>query len=163
MPKSTQLQLRVSPEQKDRIKKQAALAGEDVSKWVLKKLLPAVGDQLQQVIDKLGIGSTELSLILAEIHDILLTLSAKELEAAVSAIDLMSLQPFESNYVAAMIETACVNKRLRPPAWLGKIAPLADPWFASGLKSLRLHLLKVSPPAFRRRNLFVDSTLGDRV
>ena len=36
-------------------------------------------------------------------------------------------------------------------------------WFASELKSLRLHLLTKSPAPFRRRNLFVDSTLGDRV
>jgi hypothetical protein len=28
---------------------------------------------------------------------------------------------------------------------------------------LRAHLLRVSPTAFRRRNLFVDATVGDRV
>jgi hypothetical protein len=43
------------------------------------------------------------------------------------------------------------------------VKPLERPWFASSLKSLRLHLLTASPPPFRRRNLFVDSTIGDRV
>jgi len=40
---------------------------------------------------------------------------------------------------------------------------LAEPWFATTLQSLRLHLLRVAPAAFRRRNLFVDAGAGGRV
>jgi hypothetical protein len=40
---------------------------------------------------------------------------------------------------------------------------LPQPVFGSELKALRLHLLTNSPPAFRRRNIFIDATLGDRV
>ena len=79
------------------------------------------------------------------------------------ALDLSELGPFESNYVAAMIETTCVNRNIPAPSWLSKIAPLADPWFATSLTSLRVHLLISSPPPFRRRNLYIDSTLGARV
>ena len=163
MAKSEQLQIRVSPEQKARIKKQALLAGEDVSKWVLLKLLPPDADKLQHLIDKLATTSHPPSQMLAEIHDFLQSLSGKALEVAVRATDLTTLNSLESNYVAAMVEQACANKGTQMPSWLGTIARLPNPWFASELKSLRLHLLTKSPAPFRRRNIFVDSTLGDRV
>jgi hypothetical protein len=35
--------------------------------------------------------------------------------------------------------------------------------FCSSLQSLRMHLLTHSPPPFRRRNIFIDSSLGQRV
>ena len=163
MVKSEQLQIRVSPEQKARIKKQASLAGEDVSKWVLLKLLPPDSDKFQQLINKLGTTSQAPSQMRAEIHDFLHSLSGKALEVAVGAIDLTTLDSLRSNYVAAMVEQACANKGLQFPSWLRTVAPLPYPWFASELKSLRLYLLTKSPAPFRRRNLFVDSTLGDRI
>jgi hypothetical protein len=36
------------------------------------------------------------------------------------------------------------------------------PFFATRLKSLRPHLLRTTPVAFRRRNIFADSTIGAR-
>jgi hypothetical protein len=35
--------------------------------------------------------------------------------------------------------------------------------FGTPIESLRLHLLTASPPAFRRRRIFIDATVGDRV
>ena len=163
MAKSEQLQIRVSPEQKARIKKQASLAGEDVSKWVLLKLLPPDADKFQHLIDKLATSPHAPSLMLSEIHDFLQSISAGALEVAVGAADVTALKSLEANYIAAMVEQACSNKGVQMPSWLGTIARLPRPWFASELKSLRLHLLTQSPAPFRRRNLFVDSTLGDRV
>jgi hypothetical protein len=163
MAKSEQLQIRVSPEQKARIKKQALNAGEDVSKWVLLKLLPPDADKFQHLIDELATSSHTPSQMFAEIHDFLQSLSGKALEVAVRATDLTTLNSLESNYVAAMVEQACANRGTQMPSWLGTIARLPYPWFASKLKSLRLHLLTKSPAPFRRRNLFVDSTLGDRL
>jgi hypothetical protein len=49
------------------------------------------------------------------------------------------------------------------PEWTRSIPLLVEPVFGSDLKSLRLHLLTNSPPPFRSRNIFIDSTLGDRV
>ena len=71
MAKSQQLQIRVSPEQKTRIKEQASLAGEDVSSWVLTKLLPPDADKFQHLINQLGVGLHSRSHMLAEIHDFL--------------------------------------------------------------------------------------------
>jgi len=50
-----------------------------------------------------------------------------------------------------------------PPAWTRAIAPLTDPMFGSALSSLRLYLLTHSPAPFRRRNIFIDSSVGSRV
>lgn len=163
MVKTEQLQLRVSRQQKLAIKRQARLAGQDVSKWVLSRLLPPQADELRGLISQLRLPDGSRSMVLASIHDYLRVLPARVLESVVETLDLQGLGPLEANYVAAMIEQACVNKRVPPPTWLRSIPSLAVPWFASELKSLRLHLLTSSPPPFRRRNLFIDSTLGDRV
>jgi len=163
MVKTEQLQLRVSSEQKERIKQQARRAGQDVSAWVLDRLLPPEADEFQQLVDEILRRPDNHALALAEIHDYLVSLSTKTLKAAVRSVDLSRLSSFEANYVAAMVEQACSDKRVRQPEWLKFVVPLRRPWFASELKSLRLHLLTASPPPYRRRNLFVDSTLGDRV
>jgi hypothetical protein len=68
-----------------------------------------------------------------------------------------------ANQIAAMVETASTRAGVRPPSWTEEIPPLDTPWFASTLMSLRVHLLCNSPPAYRRRNLFVDSTFEARV
>ena len=163
MNKSAQLQIRVSPDQKHRIKAKAYQAGEDVSQWVLRRLLPECADELQSMIDSLGQSPRLRSQVLAELHDYLVSSDSAQLGQAFNTMDLSGLAPFESNYVAAMIETACNNRNIAPPTWLGNIAPLADPWFATKLQSLRVYLLTASPPPFRRRNLYIDSTLGARV
>jgi len=54
-------------------------------------------------------------------------------------------------------------KNTQPPAWTEDVPPLDEPIFGSSLQSLRLHLLTNSPPAFSRRNIFIDSNIGDRV
>ncbi len=161
--KTEQLQLRVSAEQKRRIKAQAARAGEDVSKWVLGRLLPAASDELQRLIDRLSSNPSAQSLALAEIHDFLHASSAQKLETAIQDPDLARLDAWASNYFAAMVEYACARKHAPAPKWVWDVPPLPTPWFASRLVSLRLHLLASSPPPFRRRNLFIDSTLGARV
>ncbi len=103
------------------------------------------------------------SFMFAELHDLLNSLDGKGFERPVEHAPKADLPPFEANYLAAMIEYVAGLKGLVPPRWTKGIAPLDRPWFASSLKSLRLHLLTNSPPPFRRRNLFVDSSVGQRV
>ena len=76
---------------------------------------------------------------------------------------MAKLSAIDANLIAAMVEHTAGLKGVRPPAWTGDISPLAEPYFASNLQSLRLHLLVSSPPAYRRRNIFVDSVVGARV
>jgi hypothetical protein len=77
--------------------------------------------------------------------------------------DLRGLSPYVQNYVAAMVELAAHQKGVASPGWVREVPPLDEPHFATALGGLRLHLLQVSPVPFKRRNIFIDSSLGGRV
>lgn len=163
MSKTSQLQIRVSPAEKARIRARAAGAGMDVSKWVLQQLLPPVEDRFQRLCRDLEAASDRRTYVFAELNDFLSQLSAREFIRAVRYPPSIDLPAFETNYLAAMVEQAAAVIVVSPPDWTRRVKPLEQPWFASSIKNLRLHLLTASPPPFRRRNLFVDSTIGDRV
>jgi hypothetical protein len=104
-----------------------------------------------------------LRFALADVNRLLSACSAEGLKEAVRVEPSVRLAPFAANYVAALIEQACCRHELAVPNWVSSVAPLDVPVFASELESLRLHLLTASPAAFRRRNLFVDASLGAQV
>jgi hypothetical protein len=62
-----------------------------------------------------------------------------------------------------MVEHAALQKGVSPPEWAHDVEPLKAPAFAVPFPRLRSYLLLSSPVAFKRRNLFVDATVGDRV
>jgi len=100
---------------------------------------------------------------LADINELLSKLTAGELHRAIADAPEPTLSPFLANYIAAMVESACERRGISVPAWTRRVAPLDAPAFGSPLQSLRLYLLTHSPAAFRRRNIFIDASLGDRV
>ena len=102
-------------------------------------------------------------LALAELNDFLSKLSAHEFRIAVAQPPASQLEKLWANYVAAMVEITAHTLHVQPPAWTKNIVALPVPHFASEMMSLRLHLLLASPPPFRRRGIFIDSTVGDRV
>lgn len=161
-PKMSQLQIRLSEEDKAAIRAAADRAGVDMSAYVLSRVLSAPGKQFQGSVKALA-GPLAPSYALADINSLLSRLSTPELRDATASPPEVDLSPFLANYVAAMIETACQKRGLPAPAWTRRIAPLDVPAFGSTLRSLRLHLLRHSPAAFRRRNIFIDAGLGDRV
>ncbi|SRR5579883_1423760 len=160
--KLSQLQLRVSKEEKSAIRRAAQLAGMDMSAYVLSRVLPPPGAAFQRAVAALN-GSDKASFALAQINSLLSGLAGPELSQAVAAAPEVALPPFLANYVAAMVESACSMRGVQIPAWTHRVAPLAEPAFGSTLPSLRLYLLTHSPPPFRRRNIFIDSSIGDRV
>lgn len=104
------------------------------------------------------------SFALAELNDLLSGLTPAELGSAVEHADLAGLTPYLRNYVAAMVELAAHQRDVPPPAWVRDVEPLEMiPHFATSLAGLRLHLLRASPVPFKRRNIFIDSSIGDRV
>lgn len=117
-----------------------------------------MGELLRKLSDE---GSRRFTL--AELHDMLYSLGPEELRCAVTAAPPSSLPLEVSNYVAAMVEYACAKSGVEAPSWAGLIEPLVTPVFGSHLESLRLHLLTHSPPPFRRRNIFIDTSIGGRV
>jgi hypothetical protein len=54
-------------------------------------------------------------------------------------------------------------RRVFPPRWTADIPPLSKPAFAVPWQSLRAHLLLESPIPFRRRNIFINASMGARV
>ena len=163
MSKTGQLQIRVDAKEKTRIRAHAQDAGMDVSKWVLRQLLPPAEEHFQQLCDELAKKPAERAYILAEFHDFFTGLEPGEFSLAVQYPPPTQLPSFEKNYLAAMVEYTAAVKIVTVPAWVNDVEPLDMPWFASSLTSLRLYLLTHSPPAFRRRNLFVDSSVGTRI
>jgi Protein of unknown function (DUF1778) len=160
--KLSQLQIRVSEAQKSAIRSAAARAGMNMSNYVLFRLLSIPAREFQEAVGALA-GSVAPSYALADIHSLLSKLTSHELRDAVAADPDVDLPPFLANYVAAMVEAACARHGVPVPAWTRKVPPLDEPAFGSDLKSLRLHLLTHSPAPFRSRNIFIDSSLGDRL
>lgn len=161
-PKTTHLQLRLTPAQKRAIARAARRAGLDMSGYVLDRLLPSVAARFEALVRDCR-GDDAGRYALAELNDFLSGLGTGELAVAVAPAAAVSLPPTQANYIAAMVEYACGRRGIAPPAWTRDIPVLPAPEFGSGLASLRLHLLRHSPPPFRRRNLFIDASLGDRV
>ena len=165
--KSRQLQIRVTPGEKAAIRRLARAAGLDVSSYVLARALPASAGRFDGLLRELArAGDDERSYVLAELNDFLSALSGPELTAAAGRAEsaaLGALPAYERNYVAAMVELACALKDRPPPGWTANIRPLDEPHFATGLRSVRPHLLRVSPVPFKRRNIFIDASIGDRV
>jgi uncharacterized protein (DUF1778 family) len=157
--KTSQLQIRVSPAQKNRLRRLAARAGMDVSSYVLARALPDARRQFDEAVRALR-DDRRQRFAFAEIADLLRDASLDELQLDIEPDNLAALSDVTANYCAALIEEACTTRGVTPPAWVAAIEPLDVPWFATDLRSLREHLLVVSPPPFKRRNLFVDRGAG---
>jgi hypothetical protein len=160
--KSTQIQLRVSPAEKAELVRQARSAGLDLSAYMLDRLLSKPARAFAELTRRLA-RPGGAALVLAELHDLLARSTRADFVRMTESAPPLRLSPVLENQLAAMVETRASQLRVSPPAWTAEIAPLEQPWFASDLVSLRLHLLMHSPPAFKRRNLFVDATVGSRV
>jgi hypothetical protein len=161
--KSEQLQIRVSRRQKAAIQRAAAQAGMDMSAYVLSRVLSSSTARFHDYVAAcLGPAS---SFGLAELNSFLSGLAAGDLRDSVSVPPPSApvLTPYLLNYITAMVEQACARRGIAIPAWTRAVVPLTDPVFASALQSVRLHLLTHSPPPFRRRNIFIDSSVGERI
>jgi uncharacterized protein (DUF1778 family) len=160
--RSAQLQIRVTPAQKTALKRLARAAGLDVSSYVLARALPDARAAFDAILGRLR-READRRFALAELNDLLTGLAPAEFPEAVGVADLRGLPPVTQNYVAAMVEQAAGRTRVPPPAWVRDVEPLDDPYFAVPFPRLRPYLLRAAPVAFKRRNLFVDSSVGDRV
>ena len=163
MNKTHQLQIRISAEDKALIRARAAGAGMDVSKWVLQQVLPPVERDFQAFCRELAERPQARSFTFAELQDWFARLTGNEFVRAVRYASEARLPLFEAAYLAATIEHVAAIRGVDPPPWTAAVEALEAPWFASSLKSLRLYLLTHSPPPYRRRNLFIDSSVGQRV
>lgn len=160
--KTEQLQIRISPQEKAQIKRAAKAANLSMSDWLLTKLLPGHQRRFHRLVAGLN-NSTQASFTLASLNDFLAQLTPDEFWGAVCEKPRLPDDEYLRNYIAAMIETTANNNKVDAPDWVYDIQPLNKPRFGSDLKSLQLYLLTHSPPPFRSRNIFIDSTVGDRL
>jgi hypothetical protein len=114
--------------------------------------MEAVGRQIKEVREKA---------YYARIGDLLMELAPADFSEAIRHHP-RNAGSEDFAYLASMIDYACAMKGVNPPTWLSNVPPLAIPWFASDLSSLKLYMLIQSPVAFRKRNIFVDSTFDHR-
>lgn len=162
--KSMQIQIRVTAGEKAALRRLARAARLDLSAYVLSRVFPAEQERFAGILLALRSASeADARFALAELNDFLSSIAPAFLASAVAHADLRGVSTFHRNYVAAMVEQAAGQKKVLPPAWTRDVPPMESPYFASSLKSLRFHLLCVSPIPFRRRNLFVDAGVGSRV
>lgn len=160
--RSQQIQIRVTPREKAALKRLARRAGQSLSSYILLRALPshlATFGQILRVLRK----DEERRFALAELNDFLARLAPVQFAEAVQYADLRTLSPLAQNYVAAMVEQAARQKAVEPPSWTREVVPLDEPFFATSLRGLRSYLLRAAPVAFKRRNIFVDASVGDRV
>jgi len=160
--KSEYVQVRVTPQEKAELKRRARDAGQDLSTFVMSRALPPPGERFVAIVRTLS-EEPSPAYALAELNDFLSQLAPVEFRSAVANIPLDALSPFLLSYVAAMVEVAATTKQQPPPPWTAKVEGLDEPYFATPLKGLRLHLMQSAPVPFKRRNLFVDATVGARV
>ncbi|MBI4420631.1 MAG: hypothetical protein HY560_07380 [Gemmatimonadetes bacterium] len=161
-PKTEQLQIRVSAEQKRALKHLAREAGMDVSSWVLGRVLPAEGDRFQELVARLADPEGRRH-SLAELGDWLRALPAGAFRRAAAHAPRAPLNAEVLNYLAGMIERAAARRGVPAPPWTGRVPIPQTPLLGSTLAAVRLHLLTQSPIALRRRNMFVDASLDERV
>jgi hypothetical protein len=161
--KTAQLQIRVSPADKARLRQEAQDAGVDVSTLVLQRALPAPATAFTELASAAASADSP-TYALAALHDLLVATPRLQLPELVAQLpEAARRDAWLANYLADMVETRCAALDLPVPAWTREVLPLPTPWFATTLRGLRPWLLRTAPVAFRRRNLFVDSTVGARV
>ena len=154
--KTSQLQIRVSPEQKRALKRLATAAGMSVSRYVLASALRSEQLEFNRLVQALR-GHDHRPRALADLRIFLSQLSPEEMSQAVADIDVEGLPPILCNYLAATVEEVAQQKRLPSPSWVRQVAALDRPHFAWELQSLRPHLMRITPLTFKRRNVFVDA------
>ena len=64
--------------------------------------------------------------------------------------------------LASTAEALCRELDLQAPEWILKVSACEEPWFVSGLESLKAIALVESPVYFRRRKIFVMANFLER-
>lgn len=157
--KTSQLQIRISPAQKAALRSLADEAGMSVSAYVLSRALPSVKLDFDRRVDALS-GAPDRAAALSELAAHLRSLSDEHFREAVAGGGPAHLPGLLQNYAAATVEREALERGIEPPEWTARVEPLSGPHFAWDLPSLRPHLMRLTPPAFKRRRIFVAVDAG---
>ncbi|MDA0327798.1 MAG: hypothetical protein O2958_02115 [Gemmatimonadetes bacterium] len=95
---------------------------------------------------------------LIQLESFLSVLSPDDFPTAVADAPFDEVTPLVQNHVAASVERAAYGLGAAVPPWVATVPTLDRPYFGWELRSLRPHLMRVSPVAFKRRHIFVAPT-----
>ena len=151
--KSSQLQIRVTPAQKEMLKRLAAEEDMSVSAYVLSRALPSVRRTFEERVEALST-SEDRPPAVGRLLRFLADLPQEAFREAVAAPLPDGLPPVLANYAAGAVEAESARRRMARPDWTAAVPALGEPHFAWDLPALRPHLMRVTPPAFKRRRLF---------
>lgn len=154
--RSSQLQIRVTPAEKETLKRLASAAGETVSSYVLSKVLPSTELELVARMRRLADPEADGRDALVGVLELLEQVPGPELAERVPPPDPDDTPPVVRNRIAALVESVANRRASRPPDWVHAVPRLPRPHFGWSLASLKPHQLRVTPVAFKRRNLFFD-------
>ncbi len=157
----TKAQIRVTADQKRRLKRRARDAGMDMSSWILDRVLPPENERFQALARALAEPKGR-EFALAELADFLRPLRGGAFARATSEPPRAPIDPVTLNHLAGASELASAKRAVAPPPWTARVPVPAHPVFGTTLNSARLYLLTHTPVAFRRRNVFVDSSIDER-
>jgi uncharacterized protein (DUF1778 family) len=152
--KTSQLQIRISPSQKAALKSLAKDEGMSVSAYVLSRALPSARRELEEKLHALADGA-DREAALEDLASYLGHLSEDGFRQALAGSGPTDLPPVAESYAAAAVEREAAGRGTVPPSWVRALAPLERPHFEWELRSLRPHLMRMAPPAYKRRRLFV--------
>jgi len=158
------LQIRLSEKEKHWIEREAKAHDLSTSEWVRSIAVPQKNTLFQEIIERVAETEEEhKSFAYAELHDFLAELKPEEFSVVLRLGPQKKCESQDANIVAAMVEFTAYKLGQKNPGWVNEVAPLKTPFFSSQLMSLRLYLLRNSPILFRRRNLFIDTSIGGRI
>lgn len=143
------------------LKRRAREAGMDMSSWILDRVLPPESARFQELARSL-VEPESRAFALAELEDFLRPFPSGTFARATSEPPKAPIDPVTLNHLAAAIESGSAKRGVASPTWTHRIPFPADPVFGTTLNSARLYLLTHAPVAFRRRNVFVDSSIDER-
>ncbi|MBN1115197.1 MAG: hypothetical protein JXA66_07645 [Oligoflexia bacterium] len=161
--KSDTIQIRVSANDKKKLKRLADTNRLTISEYIIKMcLLDNTSDTLRQIYSELACAGNDKSYYFAFLNDYLMKVPVYLWK---SITDYKPDFPEQGDlaYVAALMEQTAHVRNLSTPSWCSDVKALDEPFMASSIKKLRLYLLINSPVPFRKRNIFIDSSAGDRV
>jgi hypothetical protein len=154
--KTSQLQIRVSEEEKAALKRQASAAKMSVSAYVLAQALPARHRDLDRLLGELeGAGAPQRA-VLQELAAHISETEPDDFAEALANLSVEPLSPILRNQVAAMVEQAAYARGIDPPEWVDGVPPMGRPHYGWPLSSLRPHQIRVTPVPFKKRGIFFD-------
>jgi len=165
--KTSQLQIRVTEQEKAALKRLAAAAGVSVSRYVLSQVLPSTGGEPSSATgeghdapeydeERPASGGAGARPHFEELARMLADIPADDFQEALASLPIDRVNPVLRNQVAGLVEAAAHAKATDPPDWVREVTPPDRPHFGWPLASLRAHQIRVTPVPFKRRNIFFD-------